>query len=47
LGTLITKGKIKIELSKEVDATKLTLVEVQEMIAKNLLKKVAAKKSTS
>jgi DNA topoisomerase-1 len=31
--SVITKGKIKIELSKEVDATKLTL-EVQEMIAK-------------
>jgi topoisomerase IA-like protein len=39
LGTLITKGKIKIELSKEVDATKLTLVEVQEMIAKTPAKK--------
>ena len=39
--SLITKGKIKIELSKDVDATKLTLVEVQEMIAK----KTPAKKT--
>jgi DNA topoisomerase-1 len=31
---LLPKGKIKIELSKDVDATKLTLEEVQEMIAK-------------
>jgi DNA topoisomerase-1 len=44
--SVITKGKIKIELSKEVDATKLTLVEVQEMIAKKTpAKKVAAKKA--
>jgi DNA topoisomerase-1 len=28
---LLPKGKIKIELSKDVDATKLTLEEVQEM----------------
>ncbi|WP_395057937.1 type I DNA topoisomerase [Flavobacterium sp.] len=46
----ITKGKIKIELSKDVDATKLTLAEVQEMIAKKTpvkkapVKKAAAKK---
>ena len=32
--SVITKGKIKIELSKDIDATKLTLEEVQEMIAK-------------
>ena len=44
--SVITKGKIKIELSKEVDATKLTLAEVQEMIAKKTpAKKVAAKKA--
>ncbi len=44
----ITKGKIKIELPKEVDATKLTLAEVQEMIAKKTpAKKVAAKKTTA
>ncbi|MDR6843979.1 type I DNA topoisomerase [Flavobacterium granuli] len=46
--SVITKGKIKIELSKDVDATKLTLVEVQEMIAKKTpAKKVAAKKTTA
>jgi len=42
----ITKGKIKIELSKDVDASKLTLAEVQEMIAKKTpAKKTAAKKA--
>ena len=42
----IIKGKIKIELSKDVDASKLTLEEVQEMIAKKApAKKVAAKKA--
>ncbi|HEU4788259.1 MAG TPA: type I DNA topoisomerase [Flavobacterium sp.] len=46
--SVITKGKIKIELSKDVDATKLTLAEVQEMIAKKTpVKKVAAKKTTA
>ncbi|AOW09315.1 type I DNA topoisomerase [Flavobacterium gilvum] len=46
--SVITKGKIKIELSKDVDATKLTLAEVQDMIAKKTpAKKVAAKKSTT
>ena len=44
--SVITKGKIKIELSKDVDAAKLTLEEVQEMIAKKTpAKKVAAKKA--
>ncbi|MEO8236063.1 MAG: type I DNA topoisomerase [Flavobacterium sp.] len=44
----ITKGKIKIELSKDVDATKLTLVEVQEMIAKKTpAKKAPVKKATT
>ena len=44
----ITKGKIKIELSKDVDATKLTLAEVQEMIEKKTpAKKTAAKKTTA
>ncbi len=44
----ILKGKIKIELSKDVDATKLTLTEVQEMIAKKTpAKKVAVKKAAS
>ncbi len=42
----ITKGKIKIELSKDVDASKLTLAEVQEMIEKKApAKKTAAKKA--
>jgi DNA topoisomerase-1 len=46
--SVITKGKIKIELSKDIDATKLTLAEVQEMIAKKApAKKVAAKKTTA
>jgi DNA topoisomerase-1 len=44
----ITKGKIKIELSKDFDASKLTLAEVQEMIAKKTpAKKPAAKKSSA
>ena len=42
----ITKGKIKIELSKDVDASKLTLAEVQEMIAKKTpAKNAPAKKA--
>jgi DNA topoisomerase-1 len=46
--SVITKGKIKIELSKDVDAAKLTLAEVQEMIAKKTpVKKTAAKKTTA
>ncbi|MFH6989067.1 type I DNA topoisomerase [Flavobacterium collinsii] len=51
--SVITKGKIKIELSKDVDATKLTLAEVQEMIAKKTpakktpAKKTPAKKTTT
>jgi DNA topoisomerase-1 len=43
--SVITKGKIKIELSKDVDATKLTLEEVQEMIAKKHLPKKVAQKN--
>jgi DNA topoisomerase-1 len=44
----ITKGKIKIELSKDVDATKLTLEEVQEMIAKKTpVKKAPVKKAAT
>jgi DNA topoisomerase-1 len=42
--SVITKGKIKIELSKDVDASKLTLEEVQELIAK---KATVAKKTTA
>jgi DNA topoisomerase-1 len=46
--SVILKGKIKIELSKDVDATKLTLAQVQEMIAaKTPVKKTAAKKATT
>ena len=46
--SVITKGKIKIELSKDVDATKLTLDEVQEMIAKKTpAKKAPAKKAAT
>ncbi|MFD1604065.1 type I DNA topoisomerase [Flavobacterium artemisiae] len=46
--SVILKGKIKIELSKDVDAAKLTLAQVQEMIAaKTPAKKTAAKKTTA
>ncbi|MBP1223660.1 type I DNA topoisomerase [Flavobacterium sp. 1355] len=46
--SVILKGKIKIELSKDVDATKLTLDQVQEMIAaKAPAKKAPAKKATT
>jgi len=44
----ILSGKIKIELSKDIDASKLTLEEVKEMIAKKTPeKKTTAKKTTS
>ncbi len=44
----IIKGKLKIELPKTVDAKKLSLKEVQEIIEKNAPKKKAAtKKKTS
>ena len=44
----ITKGKIKIELNKDFDATKLTLEQAQEMIAKKTpAKKVAPKKTAT
>jgi DNA topoisomerase I len=43
----ITKGKIKIELSKDFNVAGLTLEQAQEMIAKKTpVKKVAAKKTT-
>jgi DNA topoisomerase I len=46
--SVITKGKIKIELGKEVDATQLTLAQVQEMIAqKTPAKKTPAKKAAA
>jgi len=45
---LSESGKIKIELSKDVDATKLTLAQVQEMIEKKTpAKKAPAKKATA
>jgi DNA topoisomerase-1 len=44
--SVILKGKIKIELNKDVDASKLTLEQVQEMIAKKTpAKKPVAKKA--
>jgi DNA topoisomerase I len=44
--SIITKGKIKIELSKEVDPEKLTLAQVQEIIEKKApAKKTPAKKA--
>lgn len=44
----ITKGKIKIELSKDIDASKLTLEQVQEMIEKKTpAKKAPAKKAAT
>jgi DNA topoisomerase-1 len=46
--SVILKGKIKIELNKDVDASKLTLEQVQEMIAKKTpAKKPAAKKAAA
>ncbi|MFA9192302.1 type I DNA topoisomerase [Flavobacterium sp. FZUC8N2.13] len=46
--SVITKGKIKIELSKDVDAAKMTLAEVQELIAqKTPAKKAPAKKAAA
>lgn len=51
--SVITKGKIKIELSKDIDAAALTLEQVQEMIEQKApakkapTKKAAAKKTTA
>ncbi|WP_112113413.1 type I DNA topoisomerase [Flavobacterium aciduliphilum] len=46
--SVILKGKIKIELSKDVDAGALTLVAVQEMIEKKApAKKTPAKKTST
>ncbi len=41
--SIITKGKLKIELSKDIDPTKLTLAQVQDLIEK----KTPAKKATA
>ncbi|UMY66844.1 MULTISPECIES: type I DNA topoisomerase [unclassified Flavobacterium] len=46
--SVITKGKTKIELGKDVDASKLTLEQIQELIAqKTPAKKTAAKAKTT
>lgn len=46
--SVITKGKIKIELNKDIDASKLTLEKVKEMIeAKTPAKKAPAKKTAA
>lgn len=46
--SVIIKGKIKIELGKDIDATQLTLEEVQELIAKKTpAKKGSVKKATA
>ncbi len=46
--SVITKGKIKIELNKDIDASQLTLEQVKEMIAaKTPEKKSVAKKTTT
>jgi DNA topoisomerase-1 len=46
--SVICKGKIKIELSKDIDASALTLDQIKEMIEKKApAKKTAAKKTTA
>jgi DNA topoisomerase-1 len=45
--SVITKGKLKIELSKDVDATKLTLAQVQELIEKKSPAKKTSTKNSS
>ncbi len=46
--SVILKGKIKVELSKDVDAEKLTLDQVKELIEKKTpAKKTSTKKSTA
>ena len=45
--SVITKGKLKIELSKDVDATKLTLAQVQELIEKKSPAKKTSTKESS
>ncbi|ADF54455.1 type I DNA topoisomerase [Zunongwangia profunda] len=42
----VIKGKTKVELPKTVDATKITLEEAKDIIAKKAPKKKAAKKTT-
>jgi DNA topoisomerase-1 len=44
--SVITKGKVKIELSKDVDAAAMTLEQVKELIEKKApAKKTVAKKT--
>ncbi|MFY7728372.1 MAG: DNA topoisomerase I, partial [Flavobacterium sp.] len=45
--SVILKGKIKIELNKDVDAAALTLEQVQAMIAEKAPAKKTAAKSTT
>ena len=45
--SVITKGKIKIELSKDIDASKLTLEEVQDLIEKKSPSKKATPKKAA
>jgi DNA topoisomerase I len=46
--SVILKGKLKIELNKDVDTEKLTLAQVQELIEKKTpSKKTPAKKATT
>ena len=46
--SVITKGKIKIELSKDIDASQMTLTQVQELIEKKApAKKTTTKKTTT
>jgi len=44
--SVIVKGKTKIELAKDVDASKLTLEQIQELIAQKTPAKKAAAKTT-
>ncbi len=43
----ILKGKVKIELPKTIDATKLTLEEVKDIIEMNAPKKKTTKRKTT
>lgn len=45
--SVITKGKIKIELNKDIDASQLTLEQVKEMIAAKTPEKKTATKKTN
>jgi DNA topoisomerase-1 len=44
--SVITKGKLKIELSKDIDASKLTLSQVQELIEKKTPQKKGTTKNS-